>query len=596
MHLFRVWAPKPQRVDLVIDGVATPMVQAGEGWWEREVEAAGPGTRYAFSLDGGPPRPDPRSAFQPEGVDGPSEVVDHSAFRWSDHQWTGRPLQGSVLYELHVGTFSAEGTFDGAIAHLPHLVDLGVDGVELLPVAEFSGTRGWGYDGVDLFAPHSAYGGPEGLKRLVDACHAHGIGVVMDVVYNHLGPAGNYLPQYGPYFSDRHQTNWGDAFNYDGPLSGEVRRLVVDNALMWLRDYHIDGLRLDAVHAIVDDSAVHLLEQMAEEVWALSAHLGRNLFLVVESDLNNPRFVLSRDAGGLGMDASWSDEWHHALHATLTGERSGYYEDFGPLELLAKALKQAWVYDGIWSPHRKRVHGRSPEGLPGDRFVVSTQNHDQVGNRALGERSGALMSEGRLKVAAALMLTSPFVPLLFQGEEWAAGTPFQYFTDHRDPELGRAVSEGRRSEFSYFGWEPDEVPDPQDQATFQESKLDWSEIEGVQESMLDGDLGRPGGAHAGMLRWYRDLIALRRRLPGLTDPRRDGIEVSFDEEAGWLVYRRGAVAVALNVGKVEVSLPHGEDAQLVLASGHDVEVAGPLLILPPDSVAVVCAGARRRAP
>jgi maltooligosyltrehalose trehalohydrolase len=571
MHVFRVWAPKPGQVDLIAGERVHPMVPAGGGWWQVAVEEAGPGTRYRYSLDSGPGRPDPRSAFQPEGIDGPSEVVDHDAFQWTDRSWRGIPLAGSVLYELHVGTFSPEGTFAGAIEHLDHLVALGVDAVELLPVAEFSGNRGWGYDGVDLFAPHHAYGGPDGLKALVDACHAAGIGVVMDVVYNHLGPAGNYLPEFGPYFSDRHQTNWGDALNYDGPDSGEVRRFVIDNALAWLRDYHIDGLRLDAVHAIVDDSATHLLEQMSSEVRALSAATRRNLFLVAESDLNDPKFVRPVESGGYGLDASWADEWHHALHGTLTGERTGYYEDFGPLAMLAKALKQAWVYDGTWSPHRRRVHGRPPDGLPGDRFVVSAQNHDQVGNRAVGERSSALMSEGRLKIAAALLMTSPFVPLVFQGEEWAASTPFQYFTDHPDPDLGRAVSEGRRGEFSSFGWEPGQVPDPQDRATFERSKLDWNEITDGRRRMLE---------------WHRMLIELRRSTPSLTDPRRESIEVSFDEESGWLVFQRPGIAVVANIGQAVVSVPLGDYGRLILASEPGVEVVGELVTLPPDTAGI----------
>src|SRR5690348_2421284 len=333
MHEFRVWAPHPKRVEAVLGKRRLPMRPAGGGWWTCRADRAGPGSDYAFSLDGGPPRPDPRSAFQPRGVHGRSRVVDHTAFGWHDSGWRGVPLAGSVLYECHVGTFSAEGTFDGAIAHLDHLAALGVDLIELMPVAEFPGDRGWGYDGIDLFAPHHAYGGPDGLKRLVDAAHARGLGVVLDVVYNHLGPAGNYLPEFGPYFSSRHQTNWGDAINFDGPGSDEVRRYVIDNALMWLRDYHCDGLRLDAVHAIVDDSATHILESIGREVAALKAHAGRPLFVIAESDLNDPRFVRSRDAGGLGLDAAWADEWHHALHATLTGEKTGYYEDFGPLSL-----------------------------------------------------------------------------------------------------------------------------------------------------------------------------------------------------------------------------------------------------------------------
>jgi maltooligosyltrehalose trehalohydrolase len=397
--------------------------------------------------------------------------------------------------------------------------------------------------------------------------------VIIDGVYNHLGPAGNYLPEFGSYFSDRHLTNWGPALNFDGCDSHEVRRFVIDNALMWLRDYHCDGARLDAVHAIVDDSATHILEQLAAEVRSLSAHLGRGLWLMPETDLNDPKFVRSTEAGGYGLDASWADEWHHALHATLTGESDGYYRDFGPISLLAKALKQAWVYDGIWSPHRRRVHGRSPGQLGGDRFIVATQNHDQVGNRALGERSSALMSRGRLKVAGALLLTSPFVPLLFMGEEWAASTPFQYFTDHSDPQLGKGVSEGRRREFSAFGWDPEEVPDPQDPATFERSKLDWAETS--------------QGFHQEMLSWYRQLIALRRRLPQLTDPRRDRLEVSFDEEARWLMLRRGGVIAAANLAERRASLAIDRGASLLLASDPEVRVSATEVSLPADSVAIL---------
>jgi maltooligosyltrehalose trehalohydrolase len=570
---FRVWAPDRRSVEVVIGERRVPMGRAQRGWWAAAVDGAGPGSDYSFSLDDGPPRPDPRSAWQPRGIHGPSRVVDHAAFRWSDAGWRGMPLTGSVLYECHIGTFSAEGTFDGATGHLGHLADLGVDAIELMPVAEFSGARGWGYDGVDLFAPHHAYGGPDALKRLVDAAHGHGIGVVMDVVYNHLGPAGNYLPEFGPYFSARHRTNWGDAINFDGPGSDEVRRFVIDNALMWLRDYHCDGLRLDAVHAIADQSAIHILEELAVEVEALAAHRGRPLFLIAESDLNDPRFVRGRDAGGYGLDAAWADEWHHALHATLTGEVSGYYADFGPLPLLAKALRQAWVYDGTYSPYRRRVHGRPPAGLSGGQFVVATQNHDQVGNRAGGERSSALMSDGRLRVAAALLLTSPFVPLLFQGEEWGASTPFQYFTGHDDPGLGQAVSEGRRAEFSAFGWDPDDVPDPQDPATFERSRLGWTE---------------PGsGRHAGLLAWYRRLIALRRQVPALTDPGLDRVRTECDPEGGWLIVRRGPVMVAANLGDSERAFPAGPAAELLAASDHRIGHTGPGLILPPDTVAIL---------
>jgi maltooligosyltrehalose trehalohydrolase len=578
MHRFEVWAPHPDRVELVLETGRVEMTGDGGGWWHVAVQTAGPGTRYGFSLDGGPPRPDPRSRFQPDGVDGWSCVVDHRAFEWSADRWRGVPLPGAVLYELHVGTFTPDGTFDAAIERLPHLVHLGVDAVELLPVAEFSGDRGWGYDGVDLFAPHHAYGGPDALKRLVDACHHHGLGVVMDVVYNHLGPAGNYLPEFGPYFSDRHHTNWGPAINFDGPGSDEVRRFVIDNALMWLRDYRIDGLRIDAVHAIVDDSAVHVLEALAAEVDALAAVERRPLFLVAESDLNDPRFVRSRDAGGLGLDAAWADEWHHALHAVLTGERAGYYEDYGSFELLAKALRQAWVYDGTWSPQRGRHHGCSPAGLAGHRFVVCVQNHDQIGNRAVGDRLGASVSEGRLKIAAALLLTAPFTPLLFQGEEWGASTPFQYFTDHADPALGQAVSNGRRSEFGHFGWSPEQVPDPQDESTHALSRLDWSELD-----------HQP---HAGLLAWYRRLIALRRERPELADPRWERVDVRFDADERWLVVERGTCRVMVNLGDADRAVPCHRP-ELLAGSDDGVRVEHGQVIVPPDAVAIVAANPPR---
>ena len=572
MHEFRVWAPHPKRVDLLLGERRLRMEPSGGGWWQLRVEEAGPGTDYAFALDDDPPRPDPRSPFQPAGINGPSRLVDHGAFAWTHAGWRGIPLAGAVLYELHVGTFSAAGTFDAAIEHLDHLVRLGIDMIEIMPVAEFSGHRGWGYDGVDLFAPHHGYGGPDGLKRLVDACHARGLGVVMDVVYNHLGPAGNYLAEFGPYFSDRHRTNWGEAVNFDGPGSAEVRRFVTDNALMWLRDYHCDGLRLDAVHAIVDESATHILEALACEVAALGAQLRRPLSVIAESDRNDPKLVRSRDAYGYGIDAAWADDWHHALHAAFTGERSGYYADFGPSATLAKALRQAWVYDGIWSKHRGRIHGRAPLGMSGRQFVVSTQTHDQVGNRAAGERSSALMSEGRLRIAAALLLTSPFVPMLFQGEEWGARNPFQYFTDHADPELGRAVSEGRRGEFAGFGWRPEDVPDPQDPATFERSKLDWSAT------------ARP--PHAGLLSWYRELIALRRRIPALTDPRLDRVATRWDEH-GLLFVARGAVIVASNLGSQERIAEVAPSSKLAAASAATVELRGRQVTLPPETVAIL---------
>ena len=549
------------------------MQRAEDGWWVGRDEAAGHGSRYGFRLDGGPPCPDPRSPSQPDGPDGLSEVVDHRTFRWSDTAWRGVSLPGGVLYEMHVGTFTPGGTFDSAVEKLPHLVELGVDAVELMPVAEFPGERGWGYDGVDLYAPHHAYGGPDGLKRFVDACHASGIGVVIDVVYNHLGPSGNYLPRFGPYFSDRHHTNWGAAVNFDGAGSEEVRRFVVDNALSWFRDYHADGLRLDAVHAIVDDSAVHILEQLADEVDVLRTHLRRPLTLVAETDLNDPRFVRSREAGGYGMDAAWADEWHHALHAALTGDTSGYYEDFGSLEHVAKALRQAWVYDGTWSTHRGRRHGRSPAGLAGHRFVVFTQNHDQVGNRAVGERLPALTSDGRLRVAAALLLTGPFTPMLFQGEEWGSTSPFLYFTDHPDPELARAVTEGRRREFPYWVGDPEGIPDPQEAATFERSKLDWSE--------------REVATHRDLLQWYRRLIAIRRGHADLSDPRLERCDVEVDEESQTLVVTRGRFRVTVNLSGEPRKFDFDADYDVVASSVGDDVRDGQSVVVMPDAVVLL---------
>jgi maltooligosyltrehalose trehalohydrolase len=569
-HTFRVWAPSLGRVDLLLEGRKVVMEAGDGGWWERAIDAAPSGTRYHFRAEGAPPFADPRSMFQPEGISGSSELVDHAAFRWSDAKWRGLPLRGAVLYELHVGTFTPQGTFEAAIERLPHLVELGVDAVQLMPVAEFPGKRGWGYDGICLYAPHHAYGGPIGLKRFVDACHDVGIGVVLDVVYNHLGP-GNRVAELGPYFTSRYATPWGSAMNFDDAGSYEVRRFVIDNALMWMRDYHVDGLRLDAVHAIADASALHILEELSLEVEALASQLRKPLFLIAESDLNDPRLVRSRDAGGHGLDAVWSDEWHHALHATLTGERSGYYEDFGSVEVLAKALTRGWVHEGGWSSYRGRAHGKPATGLDG-KLVVATQTHDQVGNRAAGERLMALVPPGRARVAAALLLTSPFVPMLFQGEEWGASTPFQYFTDHESEELRRAVREGRRREFAAFGWDAARVPDPQDAGTFERSVLDWSEP------------AQP--PHREMLAWYRDLIALRRSRPELTDPRVERIHVTRGPADDWLIVRRGGIHVVVCLAAREVVVPVG-NARLLLASEAAVRLCGGNLVLPAESVAVL---------
>jgi len=573
---FAVWAPEAEAVGVVTTAEPAPMKALPGGWWEVDLEAAGPGTDYWFVVDGSEPLPDPRSPWQPEGIDGPSRVLDHGLFTWTDQQWHGCPatwLSGGAVYELHTGTFTPEGTFDAAIGRLDQLVDLGVRAVELMPVNEFSGDHGWGYDGVFLYAPHHAYGGPDALKRLVDACHERGLAAILDVVYNHLGPAGNVLERFGPYFTARYATPWGKAVNLDGPFSDEVRAFFIDNGAMWLRDYHFDALRVDAVHAIVDTSAVHFLEEMVLRADDVSAAVGRDLLIIAESDLNDPRVVRAREIGGYGMDSVWNEDFHHALHALLTGEREGYYEDFGSIADVAQCLERGVLYDGRYSPFRRRRHGRPFTGLGGRSFVGFLQNHDQVGNRALGERSAALMSLGRLKVGAALVVTSPFVPMLFQGEEWAASTPFLYFTDHRDPALAAAVRKGRRGEFAAFGWPPDKIPDPQAPETFARSKLRWDEV---------GET-----PHAEVLAWHRSLVALRRRLPDLTDARLERVQASFSEEDQWLRVRRGAVEVIANLAPQPAEFHLGELPTVELASDPGVSLGGGSLTLPAESVAIL---------
>jgi maltooligosyltrehalose trehalohydrolase len=555
MHEFRVWAPRAGTVELALCDRRLAMQRGEHGWWSTVADAAD-GDRYAFVVDGDE-LPDPRSAAQPDGVHARSQVVQHAAFAWHDQGFRAPPLAGAILYELHLGTFSSAGTCDGAIEHLDHLAALGVTHVELLPVASFDGTHGWGYDGVDLYAPHAAYGGPDGLKRLVDACHARGLGVVLDVVYNHLGPSGNYLGRYAPYFTERYRTPWGDAVNYDDRDSDEVRRFVIDNAVAWVRDYHVDALRLDAVHAIYDFSATHVLQELTEAVHAAGAVLGKHVAVIAESDLNDPRLLYSPQVGGYGLDAQWSDDLHHALHSVLTGERHGYYEDFGPLAEIARALERGWSYDGRFSKHRGRRHGREARDVDGTRFVVFLQNHDQIGNRACGERLEHVAGAARARIGAALLLTSPFVPLLFQGEEWAATAPFQYFTAHPDEALANAVREGRKREFEAFSWQG-EVPDPQAPETYARSHLDWSEF--AREP------------HASMLRWYRALIRLRRAVPDLSDPRLARTRVACDEDARWIVVRRGDAAVVCNLSDRHLQVPLDGKGRTVLLASDDAAV------------------------
>jgi maltooligosyltrehalose trehalohydrolase len=565
-----VWAPNATRVEVETRAGRRVLTALPGGWFELEdpLEA---GDDYAFVLDGAPPRPDPRSPWQPLGVHGPSRAIDHDEFVWTDTAWPGCALRDCVVYELHIGTFSEAGTFDGAAEHIGDLVDLGIGAVELLPVAAFPGERGWGYDGVDLYAVHHAYGGPDALKRFVDACHCAGLAVILDVVYNHLGPGGNHLAEFGPYFTDRYRTPWGDAINYDGADSDEVRRFAVDNALMWLRDYHCDGLRLDAVHAIVDSSAVHLVEEIATAAHGLSGELGRPLWVIAESDLNDPRVVSEAERGGYGCDAQWSDDFHHALHAALTGERGGYYADFGHVEDIARVLRDVFVRPGGYSRFRRRRHGRAVGTLAGTRFLGYMQDHDQVGNRARGERSAALMSMGRVQIAAALVLLGPFVPMLFAGEEWAASTPFLYFTDHQDAEIARLVSQGRHRELAAFGWDPATLPDPQHRSTFERSRLRWSE--------------REREPHATSLRWHTELVALRNRLGAVRDGDRAAVSVEYDEVGRWLVMSRPAVTVACNWGDGAAELP--VTASEVVLSNCLVVPSATGTLVPPDGVVVV---------
>ena len=525
---FRVWAPNAGRVEVHLlgeDGRAVPLQPEERGVHAGVVDGVEAGARYRFRLDGGVERPDPASRFQPEGVHGPSEVVDTSALPWSGAGWNAPTLDDYVVYELHVGTFSAAGTFDGVLDALDELTELGVTAIELMPVAQFPGARNWGYDGVFPFAAQDSYGGPHGLARLVDACHGRGLAVVLDVVYNHLGPEGNVLGDFGPYFTDRYHTPWGDALNFDGPHSDEVRRYFIENALYWLGEMRIDALRLDALHAIVDVSAYPFLAELTDRVGELAAATGRRLTLIAESDLNDTKLIRPRAQGGFGLDAQWNDDFHHALHALLTGERHGYYQDFGRVRDFAKAFTEGYVYTGQHSRFRGRRHGNASGDLPARQFLVFGQNHDQVGNRMLGDRWTGLISFEASKLAAGTVLLSPFVPLLFMGEEYAEPAPFQYFTHHSDPRLIHAVRQGRRREFAAFGW-AGEAPDPQDEATFLRSRLNRR----LRET----------GPHRRMLDFYRELIRLRRRWPALAARDKERMRVDATESPPVLGLHRRA--------------------------------------------------------
>lgn len=551
---FRVWAPYAKQVDVHLTAPEEKVVRlqpVERGYHEAVVEKVEPGTRYLYLLDGKGEFPDPASRLQPEGPHKPSEVVNPE-FSWSETHWTGLALNEYVFYELHVGTFTPEGTFESAIGELERLKDLGVTCLELMPIAQFPGGRNWGYDGTYPYAAQSTYGGPQGLKRLVDAAHRLGMAVCLDVVYNHLGPEGNYLLNFGPYFSDSYKTPWGMSLNWDGPGSDEVREYFIGNALYWTVECRIDALRLDAVHAIIDTSAHPCLAEMARRVHAASARLGRRIHLIAENDRNDPAFARPAAAGGYGLDAQWNDDFHHALHTVLTKESHGYYSDYGHMEHLARALTEGYVYGGHYSPHRNRSHGAPPDGLNGERFVVCSQNHDQVGNRMLGERLSSLVGFPQLKLAAAAVLFSPYLPLLFMGEEYGEPAPFLYFVSHGDPDLLQAVSRGRREEFAAFH-ALGEAPDPASQETFERSRIN---------PQL-----RHEGTHGALHQFYRELLRLRRQVPALGRLDRFGTKAVASEHARTLTLLRGSRtehpgAVALfNFSEVEsvvrVSLPAG---------------------------------------
>ena len=565
----RVWAPHAGAVDIVLAGGARhPMHSGGDGWWVWH--PTGDVHDYGFSLDGGDPLPDPRSAWQPHGVHGLSRAFDTSAFSWTDADWSGprdgAGVLGGVVYELHIGTFTPEGTFDAALEHLGHLADLGVDVVEVMPVSAWNGDHGWGYDGVAPYAVQDAYGGPAAFQRFVDACHSRGLGVCLDAVYNHLGPTGNYLAQFGPYFTDTHSTPWGDAVNLDGEGSAEVRRWIVDNALRWLRDFHVDALRLDAVHELRDDSKPHILAQLSDEVASLAIDLGRSLDLIAESDLNDPVMVTPTADGGFGMTAQWDDDLHHALHVVLTGETQGYYSDFagdnaswpggGPLSVLGKAMSDAFLHDGRYSSFRDETWGERVDKTTtsGHRFLAYLQTHDQVGNRATGDRISESITPGQQAIGAALYLLSPYTAMIFMGEEWRASTPFQFFTSFDEKWLADAVREGRRGEFASHGWDENDVPDPQQPETREASVLAWDEVSQPE--------------HTVMLEFYRQLIALRRSEPDLASGDLTDSQVQVDDGARWFSMTRGAFVIVANLAEKSQVVPvQCDGAQVVVSWG-----------------------------
>ena len=572
---FRVWAPYRERVELHIvapQEQRIAMTRNADGYHEAAADC-GDGTRYFFNVDG-TDRPDPASRLQPEGVHGPSEVVEDD-FVWTDRGWRGVALDDYVVYELHVGTFTAEGTFEAIIPHLDALRDLGITVIELMPVAQFPGTRNWGYDGTYIGAAQSSYGGPRGLKRLVDACHARGLALALDVVYNHLGPEGNYLWDYGPYFTDRYKTPWGLALNFDGAQSDHVRWFFIHNALQWIDEFHVDALRVDAVHAIVDPSAEPFLQDLTTAVRKRGEELGRRVYTIAESNLNDPRVITPREQSGLGFDSQWSDDFHHSLHTILTGEQDGYYHGYGRLGDLAQVLTTGYLYTGQHSPYYGRKYGAHPRTSDGRKFVVSAQNHDQVGNRMHGERLSALVPWDQLKVIAAAVILSPFIPMLFMGEEYGEKAPFQYFTSHSDSDLIEAVRRGRIEEFDDFDWEG-EPPDPHDEATFQRSKLRWESLRREEHQMI--------------LSLYRELLRLRRETPALRTLDLSRVETHADESRRILLVRRDTVLIAFHFGEkaATVDIPFAPAKwKAMIDTGAKIEAGR--ITLPPNSFALFAA-------
>jgi maltooligosyltrehalose trehalohydrolase len=555
--------------------VKVAMERDEEGWWYPAEPPPGDGVGefdYGFILDdSGTVLPDPRSRWQPNGVHGWSRTFDPDSYVWSDRKWTGKQLAGCIIYELHVGTFTPEGTLTAAIDRLDHLVELGIDFVELMPVNAFNGPHNWGYDGVYWYAVHEGYGGPLAYMQFVDACHRAGLGVIQDVVYNHLGPSGNYLPQFGPYLrNDAGPTLWGDELNLDGEESDEVRRYIIDNALMFLTDYHVDGLRLDAVHALRDTRATHLLEELNIDVLARSTFLRRPTPLIAESDLNDPRLITAREGGGYGLTAQWSDDFHHALYVSLTGDTSGYYADFDSLAALGKVFESGFFHTGTRSSFRGRTHGHPIDTwrTPTWRLVVCWDNHDQIGNRATGERLSSKISPAQQAIAAMVTLLSPFTPMIFMGEEWGAATPWRFFTSHPEPELAEMVRAGRLEEFAQMEWDTSEVPDPQDPRTFEVSRLDWSELEQPR--------------HAALLALTRQLIKIRRTYPDFTDPHFDQGRAVSSDDGGWLLLERGEMIMVVNFRDRPTEVDIGRVVEPVITIGQ-VEIAGNVVRLGPHS-------------